>query len=169
MLRYDPDVMMVGEVRDRETAEIAIQTAMTGHLVLSTLHTNDAASAAVRLVDMGVDSYLITATVLSFVAQRLVRLICTECREPYDHEGHRLYRGKGCRACNGCGYRGRLAISEFLLMEPEIQRMILEKASAADIRSAANRLGMETLAQDGWQKVEAGQTTADEVLRVTRL
>lgn len=169
MLRHDPDVMMVGEVRDRETAEVAVQTAMTGHLVLSTLHTNDSASAAVRLADMGVDTYLVTATVLSFIAQRLVRVICPECRRPYEHDGRTLYRGQGCRACNGSGYRGRIAISEFLLLRPEIQRLILDRAPAADIRAEADRLGMETLARDGWRKVEAGQTTADEVLRVTRL
>ena len=110
MLRHDPDVMMVGEVRDRETAEIAIQTAMTGHLVLSTLHTNDAAGAAVRLTDMGIEPYLIASTVLAFMAQRLVRVICSSCREPFQEEGETFYRGRGCRNCSGTGFRGRVAI-----------------------------------------------------------
>jgi type II secretory ATPase GspE/PulE/Tfp pilus assembly ATPase PilB-like protein len=167
MLRHDPDVMLVGEVRDRETAEIAIQTAMTGHLVLSSLHTNDAASAAARLIDMGIDPYLITSTVQVFIAQRLVRVICKECRESYVAEGKTLYRGRGCRACNNLGFRGRLAICEFLPMLQDVQELILQKASAKMIRDVAVRLGMVTMAQDGWEKVAAGTTTAEEVLRVT--
>jgi general secretion pathway protein E len=167
MLRHDPDVMMVGEVRDRETAEIAIQTAMTGHLVLTTLHTNDAAGGAVRLMDMGVEPYLIASTVLAFTAQRLVRVLCEHCRERYDQDGRTMYRAAGCPACNRSGYSGRVAICEFL--EPSIQNLVLSRASAAAIRDEADRLGMATLAQDGWGKVEAGVTTAEEVLRVTRL
>ncbi len=169
MLRHDPDVMMVGEVRDRETAEIAIQTAMTGHLVLSTLHTNDSAGAAVRLIDMGIDPYLISSTVLVFIAQRLVRLLCEECREPYEAHGKQLFRPKGCRRCNNSGYRGRIAIAEFLPLVPEIQDLVLARSSAKDIRAGADRLNMRTLAQDGWDKVEEGKTTAEEVLRVTTL
>jgi type II secretory ATPase GspE/PulE/Tfp pilus assembly ATPase PilB-like protein len=168
MLRHDPDVMMVGEVRDAETAEIAVQTAMTGHLVLSTLHTNDAASGAVRLVDMGIDPYLVTSTVLSFIAQRLVRVICPSCREEVESGGRRVFRGAGCRECNRSGFRGRVAISEFLPLTTEIQELILERAPAAVIRTRADALGMATLAQDGWRKVEDGITTAEEVLRVTR-
>jgi len=167
MLRHDPDVMMVGEVRDRETAEIAIQTAMTGHLVLSTLHTNDAAGAAVRLIDMGIDPYLITSSVLIFVAQRLVRVICKNCREQYESDGKMLYRGKGCKRCNKSGFRGRIAICELLPVTSEIETLILSKASAKMIREKADTMGMTTLAQDGWEKVEQGITTAEEVLRVT--
>ncbi|MCE9613175.1 MAG: GspE/PulE family protein [Lentisphaerae bacterium] len=169
MLRHDPDVMLVGEVRDRETAEIAIQTAMTGHLVLSSLHTNDAAGAAVRLMDMGIDPYLITSTVLVFTAQRLVRVLCPDCRESYMSDGKRLYRGRGCRTCNQSGYRGRMAISELLPLVPEIAALILARASASAIRAKANELGMATMAADGWEKVERGLTTAEEVLRVTTI
>ena len=169
MLRHDPDVMMVGEVRDRETAEIAIQTAMTGHLVLSTLHTNDSAGGAVRLIEMGIDPYLITSTVLVFIAQRLVRVICRQCRESYLEDGVTRYRGRGCGECNQCGYRGRIAICEFLPLVPEIQELILRKASAKDIRRRADELGLATLAQDGLQKAAAGVTTVEEVLRVTAL
>ncbi|MBN1557404.1 MAG: type II/IV secretion system protein, partial [Lentisphaerae bacterium] len=181
MLRHDPDVMMVGEVRDRETAEIAIQTAMTGHLVLSTLHTNDAAAAAVRLIDMGVDPYLITSTVLVFVAQRLVRVICPACKERVaapeteprlPEAAERIaayYAGQGCAECRGRGYRGRVAIAEFLPLRDEIQELILQRASAAAIRKQADTLGMDTLARNGWEKVAAGVTTVEEVLRVTSM
>jgi general secretion pathway protein E/type IV pilus assembly protein PilB len=169
MLRHDPDVMMVGEVRDCETAEIAIQTAMTGHLVLSTLHTNDAAGGAVRLGDMGVDPYLITSTVHVFIAQRLVRVICSSCKESYEADGKTLYRGTGCKECNGHGYRGRVAIAEFIPLVPEIQSLILDRASAAQIREAADALEMPTLADDGLAKVAQGVTTIEEVLRVTSM
>jgi general secretion pathway protein E/type IV pilus assembly protein PilB len=169
MLRHDPDIMMVGEVRDPETAEVAIQTAMTGHLVLSTLHTNDAAGGAIRLIDMGIEPYLITSTVLAFVAQRLVRVICQDCRESYQVDGRTLYRGRGCRTCNNSGYRGRVAISEILSLVPEIQELILEKASAKVIRQKADLLGMVTLMRDGEEKVTQGITTEEELLRVTSL
>ena len=167
MLRHDPDIMMVGEVRDRETAEITIQTALTGHLVFSTLHTNDAASAAIRLLDMGVDPYLIASTVRAFMAQRLVRVVCDNCREWYDFKGKRCSRGKGCTQCNGTGYRGRVAISEILQVLPDIQDLILRRASARDIRQKAVALGMQTLAADGWDKIMQGVTTVEEVTRVT--
>ena len=167
LLRHDPDIMMVGEVRDRETAEITIQTALTGHLVFSTLHTNDAASAAIRLLDMGVDPYLIASTVRSFMAQRLVRVVCEHCREWYDFNGRRCSRGRGCPQCNGTGYRGRVAISEILQVLPGIQDLILRRASARDIRQKAVELGMKTLAADGWDKIVEGTTTVDEVTRVT--
>jgi general secretion pathway protein E len=169
MLRHDPDVMMVGEVRDRETAEIAVQTAMTGHLVFSTLHTNDAASSAVRLIDMGIDPYLIASTVLVFIAQRLVRVLCPSCREPYEREGRQVYRARGCPACNRSGFHGRVAICEFLPLAQEIQDLILCRGSAAQVREKANALGMRRLADDGWEKVLQGVTTAEEVLRVTTL
>lgn len=167
MLRHDPDVMLVGEVRDRETAEIAIQTAMTGHLVMSSLHTNDAAGGAARLIDMGIDPYLITSTVLAFFAQRLVRLVCPQCRQPYEREGQVYYRGAGCRSCHQSGFRGRMAICESLPLSAPIREMILARESAKDIRDRADALGLRTMAADGWDKVAQGLTTAEEVLRVT--
>lgn len=168
MLRHDPDVMMVGEVRDRETAEIAVQTAMTGHLVLSTLHTNDAAGGAARLIDMGIDPYLITSTVQAFIAQRLVRTLCSNCRETLEQaDGRMTYHGRGCTQCNQCGYRGRIAICEFLPLAEEISTLILGRASAHQIREKANSLGMTTLREDGLLKVEQGLTTEEELLRVT--
>jgi len=169
MLRHDPDVMMVGEVRDRETAETAIQTAMTGHLVLSTLHTNDAAGAAVRLIDMGIDPYLVTSTVLVFVAQRLVRVVCRNCKQSYEADGNVYFRGTGCRECNNSGFYGRMAICELLPLTPGIQGLILQKSSAADIRAKADELGMRTLPQDGLEKVKTGSTTPEELARVTAM
>ena len=169
MLRHDPDVMMVGEVRDRETAEIAIQTALTGHLVLSTLHTNDAAGGAVRLIDMGVDPYLVASTVLAFAAQRLVRVICPDCRESYESEKEIRFRGTGCKKCNNSGFHGRMAICELLPLTPEIQELVLQKASASQIRAKADELGMDTLVEDGWKKVRNGFTTREEILRVTAM
>lgn len=170
MLRHDPDVMMVGEVRDAETAEIAVQTAMTGHLVLSTLHTNDAASGAVRLMDMGIDPYLITSTVRLFMAQRLVRVLCKECRRPDTAaEVAGAYCAEGCRACGQSGYAGRVAISEFLPLVAPLQRLILDRAGAPDIRAEGDRQGWRTLADDGWSKVAAGITSAAEVMRVVNL
>ncbi len=168
MLRHDPDVMMVGEVRDRETAETAIQTAMTGHLVLSTLHTNDAAGGAARLIDMGIDPYLITSTVQVFIAQRLVRVNCPTCKaESVDSEGRTVWRGAGCANCNHSGYHGRIAICEFLPLTEAVCAQILARASAHEIRKCADALGMRTLRDDGWDKVAEGLTTPEEVLRVT--
>ncbi len=167
MLRHDPDIMMVGEVRDRETADVTIQTALTGHLVFSTLHTNDAASAAVRLIDMGIDPYLVTSTVRAFIAQRLVRVICPACRERIPGSASASFRGRGCAQCSQTGYSGRVAIGEILPMERGVEELILKRASATEIRDRAVALGMTTLAQDGWEKVVQGVTTADEVLRVT--
>jgi type II secretory ATPase GspE/PulE/Tfp pilus assembly ATPase PilB-like protein len=169
MLRHDPDIMMVGEVRDRDTAQIAIQTAMTGHLVLSTLHTNDAAGGAVRLIDMGIDPYLITSTVLAFIAQRLVRVICHNCRESRAVDGRIVFAGRGCKRCNQSGYHGRQAIAEFLPLTSEIQQLILQRASAKQVREKADALGMLTLARTGMDKVTEGVTTMDELLRVTSL
>lgn len=169
MLRHDPDIMMIGEVRDTETAEIAIQTALTGHLVLSTLHTNDAASGAVRLIDMNVEPYLITSTVLAFAAQRLVRKICPQCKIRVEEHGKTFFRGRGCKKCNLSGYYGRTAISEFLPMVPEIHELILDRASATTIREKANSMKMESLLEDGMDKVEKGITTPEEVLRAVNL
>lgn len=168
MLRHDPDVMMVGEIRDLETARIAVQAAMTGHLVLSTLHTNDAVSTPGRLIEMGVEPYLVASTLELVVAQRLVRLICPECKQRTDgQDGANSYRGAGCRACNRSGYRGRMAISEMLPVGDEVQQLIVEKAAAGRLRSAANTLGMRTMADDGAAKAARGLTTLDEVMRVT--
>jgi general secretion pathway protein E len=180
IVRQDPDVIMVGEIRDPETAEIAIHAALTGHLVFSTLHTNDAAGAVTRLSEMGIESFLISSTVLGILAQRLVRVICRECREPAATDpgilkemgvtdpGFTVWHGKGCEACNGTGYRGRTGIYELLLVDEEIRRLIVEKASAHVIRQKAVGLGMNSLRQDGWAKVRDGVTTVSEVIRVTR-
>ncbi len=181
ILRHDPDVILVGEVRDRETAETAIQSSLTGHLVFSTLHTNDAASAFVRLIDMGIEPYLVASTVEAVMAQRLVRTICADCKEPYTPHADdlppdfplpatdvTLYRGKGCRACRQVGYRGRLGIFELLVADEQIRHMTVERTSATVILKRALEQGMITLRQDGWRKVLAGVTTVSEVLRVTK-
>ncbi len=180
ILRQDPDVLMVGEMRDGETAAIAVQAALTGHLVFSTLHTNDAASAITRLVDLKVEPYLIAATVEAVLAQRLVRRVCAECRERYKADpssvallAHQpvkqmvLERGRGCTACRGAGYRGRTGIFELLVVTEEIKQAFLRTPDAAGLRDIAATQGMRTLRQDGWAKVQAGITTVEEVLRVT--
>ena len=180
MLRHDPDIMMVGEVRDPETAEITIRSALTGHLVFSTLHTNDAAGAVTRLLDMGVEPYLVASSVLGFIAQRLVRVVCSACREmrPPD-PGLReefgvaelpaaIAHGRGCAACNGTGYKGRTAIYEFLLLTEPVQSLVLKRASSHEIARLARQANkMRTLRQDGWRKILEGITTPQEVLRVT--
>jgi general secretion pathway protein E len=182
-LRQDPDVMMVGEVRDLETARVAVQAALTGHMILSTLHTNSAASAVTRLLDMGVEPFLITSTLNAVLAQRLVRRLCAECREPYapaapieahgaDGEARtivveRLYHPGGCPACGGSGFRGRLAVVEFLTVSPAISRLVLERAEARDIAATATAEGMRTMFDDGLEKARAGLTTLEEVVRVT--
>ena len=183
MLRHDPDIMMVGEVRDVETAEIAIQVALTGHLVFSTLHTNDAASAVTRLLDMGIEPYLISSSIECFVAQRLVRLLCPKCRQPahmtpeitkefglgtHDTIGVTLFEGKGCEACKFTGYHGREGIYEFLPLNEGIRTMILARATATQIKTQAVKSGMRTLRQDGWEKIKKGLTTPAEVIRVTQ-
>lgn len=184
MLRHDPDILMVGEVRDTETAEIAIQASLTGHMVFSTLHTNDAASAATRLVDMGIEPYLIVSSVEVFIAQRLVRLICQECKEKSavntslfsgkDLENKPLlelkqvYRGKGCEACKNTGYKGRTGIYEVLLLSEPIKELIMKKVSAGEIKRMAVSLGMKTLRDNGLEKVAEGITTLEEVMRVTQ-
>lgn len=184
MLRHDPDVMMVGEVRDFETAEITIRVALTGHLVFSTLHTNDAASAIARLLDMGIEPYLISSSVECFIAQRLVRLICPICKtqvaakeemvkgfdleENVDLSRLTVFEGKGCESCKFTGYKGRTAIYEFLVINDAIREMILQRLPANQILKKAVSMGMRTLRQDGWEKVLKGQTTVSEVIRVTQ-
>ena len=183
MLRHDPDIMMVGEVRDMETAEIAIQVALTGHLVFSTLHTNDAASGVARLLDMGVEPYLITSTVECLIAQRLVRILCPKCKQPMQideeaienysdqlkgAEGLTIYEAKGCEKCQQTGYIGREAIYELLVFNDEIRQLIINRATANDIKNEAIRNGMKTLNQAGWEKVAKGVTSPQEVLRITK-
>src|SRR5438445_151948 len=178
MLRHDPDIMMVGEIRDLETAEVAVQAALTGHLVFSTLHTNDAAGGVARLMHMGIPPYLITSAATAFIAQRLVRLICTQCRhEVSDPTMARVlvgggpissYRGKGCEACRFTGYQGRAGIYEILTVNDRIRELLLEKASSDILKKEAIRLGMKTLYQDGLKKIAAGLTTSEEVLMTTQ-
>jgi general secretion pathway protein E len=183
-LRQDPDVMMVGEIRNLETAQIAVQAALTGHLVLSTVHTNDAASAMTRLLDMGIENYLLNSTVNAVLAQRLMRRLCEECREPYDVSPElaagldlaavgvdgpaQLYRPRGCPACNGGGYRGRTMILELMVLNDEIRSLVLRQAEARQIQAAAISGGMQTMYVHGLRKALAGITTIEEVLRVTR-
>jgi len=182
ILRQDPDVVMVGEIRDGETAEIAIRSALTGHLIFSTLHTNDAPSAITRLVDMGIEPYLIASSLQGVLAQRLVRRLCPGCRRPVcpspamlaqfgrteaDVTGVTFYEAVGCEACRGRGYSGRIGIFELLLMNEHLQRQILDRASNATIKSAA--LGaMTTMREDGWGRICQGTTSIDEVLRQTQ-
>jgi general secretion pathway protein E len=181
MLRHDPDVIMVGEIRDLETAQIAIQAALTGHLVLSTVHTNNAASTLTRLLDMGVEDYLMTSTLNAIVAQRLVRRLCQDCCKPYPPlpellaqlglEGHdevTFWRPEGCPKCNDTGYFGRISINEVLIMSDPIRRQILHHAEATELQRAALATGMRPMFQDGIGKAAAGVTTIEEVLRVTR-
>lgn len=181
ILRHDPDVVLVGEIRDRETAEIAVQASLTGHLVFSTLHTNDAPSAITRLVDMGIDPYLVASSLEMVLAQRLVRLICQACKKafaPPDIEAFReefdgtcpsvLYRGEGCHECQGTGYRGRTGIFEVMPISETIREMILERAAAGQIRKVASGQGMRSLRTDGQRLVLDGKTTLEEVLRVTK-
>lgn len=187
LLRHDPDIMMVGEVRDLETAELAIRTALTGHLVFSTLHTNDSASGVTRLLDMGLEPYLIASSVQAFIAQRLVRTICTECKEkvPFkettkekeevkEHfeiieKPSHVYKGKGCEACKFTGYKGRIAIYEILVVNEQIRQLVLEKRSASQIKKKALELGLRTLLSEGWAKIKEGLTTPEEVMRVTEI
>jgi general secretion pathway protein E len=183
IVRQDPDVILVGEIRDRETAEIAIQSSLTGHLVFSTLHTNDAASAVTRLIDMGIEPFLVTSSAIAIIAQRLVRVLCPKCKEAYEPDDeslanmgiskevlsqHVLYRRKGCHACMNTGYRGRTAIFEIMVMEDEIKCLILKTSDSNQINDLAIQHGMANLLYDGAQKVLAGITTIEEVFRVTR-
>ncbi len=184
MLRHDPDVIMVGEVRDYETAEIAIRSSLTGHLVFSTLHTNDAAGAVTRLLDMGVEPFLVSSSLECLIAQRLVRLICLKCKTvvkageeflaqmhkdiDFDIKTTQIYEGKGCQECRFTGYRGRTGIHEIILMSEKIRELILSRSSSQQIKRQAISEGMRTLRQDGLRKVLAGLTTFSEVVRVTQ-
>ena len=182
ILRHDPDIILVGEVRDLETAENAIQASLTGHLVFSTLHTNDAAGAFTRLVDMGVEPFLVSSTVEAVMAQRLVRTLCAHCRQPWHPkredlpadfpfdrlDGRPLYRAAGCRECRHVGYRGRVGIFELLVASDRTRQLAHDRASTWAIHQAALEEGMTTLRDDGWRKVLAGRTTVEEVARVTK-
>ena len=184
IVRQDPDVIMIGEIRDLETAQIAVQSALTGHLVLSTVHTNDAASTVNRLLDMGVDDYLLTSTVVGILAQRLVRKLCPHCKEPYtalpemvDQLGLRrftkdddvtLYHAKGCAQCSQTGYMGRFCILEMLPMTDPLRSLVMKHATSNELKAEAQREGMVSMYEDGMRKALAGQTTFEEVLRVTR-
>jgi general secretion pathway protein E len=183
ILRQDPDIIMIGEIRDLETAQIAVQASLTGHLVLATLHTNDSAAAVTRLLDMGVEDYLLTSTINGILAQRLVRTLCTHCRQPYPAlpelveelrlqrftETHtvQLYKPVGCEKCGGTGYWGRAAIMELLIMSDPLRRLVLKHADAGEIQEIARSEGMLTMYEDGLRKAVAGLTTIEEVMRVT--
>jgi len=184
ILRQDPDRILVGEIRDVETAEIAVQASLTGHMVFSTLHTNDAPSTVTRLRDMGVPPFLITATVEAILAQRLVRRICSDCKEEVtpgsdvmadleltsdEIADKKFYRGRGCEKCNHSGYKGRLGLFELLIMNDELRDMVMRNASTEDLRTAARKAGMVTLREAGLAGVFEGQTTAEEVIRETIL
>jgi type II secretory ATPase GspE/PulE/Tfp pilus assembly ATPase PilB-like protein len=183
ILRQDPNVIMVGEIRDLETAEIAIRAALTGHLVFSTLHTNDAPSAFTRLIDMGIEPFLVASSVEAVLAQRLVRTICPHCKVEQKVEKTYLrkigfpeaeidrakfYKGAGCEKCRQLGYQGRMGIYELLFLNEAIRPLILGRAASSTIAQRAMEQGMRTLRTDGWNKVMAGQTTVEEVLRVTQ-
>ena len=181
MLRQDPDIAMVGEIRDGETATIATEAALTGHLVLSTLHTNDAPGALTRLVDMQIEPFLIASSVIGVLAQRLVRVVCPKCKEQYqpprdaikrlgiDGDGDTkvlFYRGKGCDHCRGNGYKGRIGVYELMIMNDRIRDLVLQKASSHLMREVAIESGMKTLRDDAIAKILLGQTTLEECLRV---
>jgi general secretion pathway protein E/type IV pilus assembly protein PilB len=181
ILRHDPDVVLIGEIRDLETAEIAVQASLTGHLVLSTLHTNDSSSAFTRLTDIGVEPFLVSSTVEAVMAQRLVRSICADCRQIYEpdpadlppdfpatDERPQLARGSGCRSCRQTGYRGRLGIYELLTISDPIREMVVDRTSSSAIKTRARQEGMVTLREDAYRRLFAGQTTLEELLRVTK-
>jgi len=181
ILRHDPDVVLVGEIRDQETAQIAVQASLTGHMVFSTLHTNDAPGALTRLVDMGVEPYLVASSLEAVMAQRLVRVLCKECREEDNGsrtnalrdrvealKGSKIYRAVGCKECRMTGYTGRQALFELMTMTPAIREILLRSGSSVEIKNAARREGMRTLLEDGWRLVCAGITTPSEVLRVSK-
>jgi general secretion pathway protein E len=179
IVRQDPDVVMVGEIRDMETAEISIHSALTGHLVFSTLHTNDAPGAVTRLLDMGIEGFLVSSSLIGVLAQRLVRVICPKCKEPFTPQkeiikkieflaDHVTYYGRGCDECRQTGYRGRTGIFELMVVNDEIRRMVLEKAGSDVIRNRAVAGGMQILRESGWQKVREGTTTIEEVMRVAQ-
>jgi len=182
IVRQDPDIILVGEIRDKETAEIAIQSALTGHLLFSTLHTNDSAGAITRLIDMGIENFLLSSTLLGIMAQRLVRVICPECKQRFQPEKRLLdlmkfsagdlaqmefFQGEGCEACHHTGFKGRTAIFEYLPISEEIRREIVNRSSTEEIKRVAMNSGVKTLRENGWEKVKMGITTISEVLRVT--
>jgi len=181
-LRQDPDIIMVGEIRDFETAQIAVQASLTGHLVLSTVHTNDAPGTITRLIDMGIEPFLISSAVILILAQRLIRKICMDCREPVkvhpqllidlgippdEVKSFQVYKGKGCPICNNTGYKGRIGLYEVMPMREEVKELVLSRASTSEIKKEAMRLGMKTLRQSGVMKIKDGVTTIEEVLRST--
>jgi general secretion pathway protein E/type IV pilus assembly protein PilB len=180
ILRHDPDAVMIGEIRDLETAEAAIQAALTGHLVFSTLHTNDACSSVTRLLDMGVEPFLVTSTMEGAMAQRLVRTICPDCRESYEADpatmprdfkyqsGEKLFRGTGCRKCRNTGYYGRTGLFELMLTTEGVREQVMARAPAGKIITQALSDGLRVLREDGWLKVRAGITTPEEVIRATK-
>ncbi len=181
ILRHDPDVIMIGEIRDLETAEAAIQASLTGHLVLSTLHTNDSCSAATRLIDMGVEPFLVTSTLNSAMAQRLVRRVCQNCKAEYEPDydtlprdfkierGTKLWKGVGCRKCHNTGYRGRTGLYELMTMTDEIREKVMQRCGAHEVERIAKQQGLRLLREDGWRKVLLGETTPDEVVRSTKM
>jgi type IV pilus assembly protein PilB len=179
-----PDIIMVGEIRDMETAEIAIRAALTGHLVFSTLHTNDAPSACTRLIDMSVKPFLVASSIQAVIAQRLIRRICDTCKHeinmpeevfrdmgvsPEDYADAAFYKGAGCDRCSDSGYRGRTAIHEIFVMDSELRKMVIRAESTLRLKRAARQRGMRTLRLDGWEKVLLGHTTAEEVMRITQM
>ena len=180
ILRHDPDVVLIGEIRDGETAQAAIQASLTGHLVFSTLHTNDAPSAFTRLVDMGVEPYLVASTVEGILAQRLVRRLCQHCKVAVPLDRAELpadfprdlcdvvYEPKGCRECRDTGYSGRIGVFELLRTDAMVQRMCVEQKSSTEVRDYALKAGMTTLRSSGWEQVAAGVTSVEEVVRLTR-
>jgi len=179
-LRHDPDVIMVGEIRDLETAETAVQASLTGHLVFSTLHTNDAASATTRLLDMGVEPFLVASSVEAIMAQRLVRTICKHCKEPFKPDRKKLppdfdpgdgplFSGRGCRECRNTGFAGRKGIFELMRMDDDVRDLVIQRSSAQKVLATAKKNGLILLREDGWRKVRAGITTVEEVVQATKL
>jgi type IV pilus assembly protein PilB len=178
-LRQDPDIIMVGEIRDKETAEIAIEAALTGHLMFSTLHTNDAVGTVVRFIDMGIQPFLVSSSLLIVVAQRLMRRLCTKCKEPYDADENqmetvraekplKLFKAVGCSRCGGSGYKGRVGVHELLTMNDELKRMINKGMPSDEIKKVAVETGMATLYEDAMLKVREGVSSIEEALRVVR-
>ena len=179
ILRHDPDVVMIGEIRDLETAQAATRASLTGHLVFSTLHTNDAASAATRLIDMGIEPFLVSSTLIGVMAQRLVRVICPSCKTELSpsevklpkavrfSKSDKMFHGNGCRQCRKSGYRGRIGLYELLLMNEELGEKIIERVAASELVRIGRANGMRLLSEDGWLKVKSGVTTPGEVMRVT--
>jgi len=184
VLRQSPDIILVGEIRDQETASAAIRAALTGHLVFSTLHTNDAPTATVRLIDMGVKPFLVASALESAIGQRLIRRICPSCKSAYTYKAQEIAAvgvdpkefidrefaiGRGCSRCSNTGYRGRTAIHEIFIMNPELRQMVIRRESGSKIKAVAIRYGMRPLRMDGWEKVLLRQTTIEEIMRVTAL